>query len=122
MSDKIILNGLEFHGHCGCTEEERKIGQPLRIDVELNVDLIQSGKSDDLNDTIDYVKVIETVRGLVENDYNLIEALAQEIADAILNDHSRVGSVKVVVRKPVALSIAKCNDVAVSIVRERDVF
>ena len=122
MSDKIILNGLEFHGHCGCTEEERKIGQPLRIDVELNVDLIQSGKSDDLNDTIDYVKVIETVRGLVENDYNLFEALAQEIADDILNDHSRVGSVKVVVRKPVALSIAKCNDVAVSIVRERDVF
>lgn len=122
MSDKIILNGLEFHGHCGCTEEERKIGQPLRIDVELNVDLLQSGKSDDLNDTIDYVKVIETVRGLVEKDYNLIEALAQVIADDILNDHSRVGSVKVVVRKPVALSIAKCNDVAVSIVRERDVF
>ena len=122
MNDKIILNGLEFHGHCGCTEEERKIGQPLRIDVEIGVDLLQSGKSDDLNDTIDYVKVIEIVRGLVENDYNLIEALAQEIADNILSARVIIESVKVTVHKPVALSIAKCNDVAVSIVRERDVF
>ncbi|MBR3747989.1 MAG: dihydroneopterin aldolase [Selenomonadaceae bacterium] len=62
MTDKIILNGIEVMGRHGCTEAERENEQLFIVDAELYLDLSRAGKSDDINDTIDYPQVIVDIK------------------------------------------------------------
>jgi len=69
------------------------------IDIEIRVDLRAAGRSDRLPDTVDYVRCYHTVREIVETGaHNLLEAVAEEIAGALLSD-GRVDSVRVRVAK-----------------------
>jgi dihydroneopterin aldolase len=100
-SDEILLEGMRFYGYHGVNPEERALGQRFVVDVALAVDLRQPGQSDDLADTVSYSAVYKVVRGIVEGEpRNLIEAVAEEIAAAILTGFPRVARVTVTVRKP----------------------
>jgi dihydroneopterin aldolase len=78
-----------------------------------------AAESDRLTDTIDYGVVASTVVGIVEGEaVDLIETLAQRIADACLAD-PRVDKVQVTVHKPDAPITVPFDDVAVTIERSR---
>jgi dihydroneopterin aldolase len=98
--DRILLTGLTFYGYHGVNPEERQLGQRFVVDVALTLDLEPAGQSDDLTRTIDYGAVYRLIRDMVEGPpCNLIEAVAERIAQAIL---SRTGArlVEVRVAKP----------------------
>ena len=87
MSDKIILTGIEIFGRHGCSIEEQTLGQKFYVDVELNLDLSKAGRSDNFDDTVDYVKILELVEKIVGGTpRRLIETVAEEIAEKILAD------------------------------------
>ena len=98
--DEILLEGMRFYGFHGVNPEERTLGQRFSVDVAMAVDLRRAGESDDLNDTVSYSAVYKLVRRIVEGEgRNLIEAVAEAIATAILAEHRRVERVTVTVRK-----------------------
>ena len=100
-SDEILLEGMRFYAYHGVNPEERALGQRFVVDVVLAVDLRRPGQSDDLADTVSYSAVYKVVRGIVEGEpRNLIEAVAEEIAAAILMGFRQVARVTVTVRKP----------------------
>ena len=120
MSDKFILTGIEIFGYHGDLPEERKLGQKFLVDLELNLDLSIAGKSDELSDTVDYPKILELTEKIVGGEpKNLIEAVAEELAEKILANFKIVESVKVVLHKPNAPLKIKYLDAAVSIFRQR---
>ena len=83
--DKIILKGIQFHGYHGVAEAERQLGQKYEIDLELMTDLSAAGRTDDLTRTIDYAQVVQLVIEIgTQRSFQLFEALAETIADAIL--------------------------------------
>ncbi|HET9052187.1 MAG TPA: dihydroneopterin aldolase [Candidatus Dormibacteraeota bacterium] len=83
--DRLLLEGMEFYGYHGDIEAERDLGARYAVDVAIEADLAPAGRSDDLADTIDYVRCFQLVRDVVENrQYRLLEALAQAVADALL--------------------------------------
>jgi dihydroneopterin aldolase len=96
---------------------ERQLGQPYVVDVELSVDTSSAAHSDQLTDTVDYsalaVALTETIAG---EPVNLIETLAQRLADRCLADR-RVREVEVRVRKPHAPVGVLVDDVQVVIRR-----
>lgn len=97
--DHLLLEGLQFFGHHGDVEAERSLGGRVDVDVEIRCDLRAAGRSDHLSDTVDYVHCYETVRTVVEtHQHNLLEAVAEEVAGALLAD-SRISSVRVRVAK-----------------------
>lgn len=99
-SDRIELRGLQVVGICGALPEERDRAQPLEIDVDLFADLAPSGRSDALEDTIDYGAVCDVVANVVAAGRpQLLEHLAAVIADALLALDPRIGSATVAVRK-----------------------
>ncbi|HEV3123269.1 MAG TPA: dihydroneopterin aldolase [Candidatus Dormibacteraeota bacterium] len=99
MSDRLVLEGMEFFGYHGDIEAERALGGRYSVDVELSADLRDAGRSDSLTDSIDYVRCFQLVREVVENrQFRLLEALAQAIADELL-DHPRATQVRVRVAK-----------------------
>ena len=88
MSDRIFLEGMVFSGTHGVYEEEQQHPQPFEVDVELVLNLQPAGLTDDLARTIDYSKVFETCREIVETTrFNLVEALAEAIAHELLANY-----------------------------------
>jgi 7,8-dihydroneopterin aldolase/epimerase/oxygenase len=119
--DTIELTGLTFYGYHGAFAEEQRLGQRFVVDVRLGLDLTEAGRSDDLTRTVDYGKVVEAVRAIVEGPpFRLIEALAETIAAAILTTYDRVQEIQVRVEKPSApVAAAPSGLVAVEIRRRR---
>lgn len=119
--DTIFLDGMQFYGYHGVNPEERSLGQRFLVDVELSTMLQTAGRSDNLNDTINYSTVYKRVRAIVEGSpRSLIEAVAEEIAMTLLNEFPTT-RVIVTVRKPeVALRGAMLAAAGVRIVRTTD--
>ena len=99
--DRILLEGMTFHGRHGTLPAERELGQPFVVDVELRLDLRPAGLSDDLEKTVDYGEVHRMARGIVEGEpVGLTETLAERISAAVLENFPVVESVRVRVAKP----------------------
>lgn len=116
MTDRVILHGIGCRCLIGVDDEERLGVRPLRIDLEIETDCREPGHSDDIATALDYRALTERVRGLAEaSGFRLIEALAEAIAAAILDEFPAVGVVKVRIEKPEA--VAGVDLVAVEIER-----
>jgi len=113
--DRIHIRDLRLRAVIGVYPEERRDRQELVFNLELQTDLRQAGKSDRLEDTVDYKALKQRVIALVEaSEYFLLEKLAEEVALACLATPGVTG-VRVVVDKPGALRFAR--SVAVDITR-----
>ncbi len=103
MSDAVFLKGLRFYGFHGVHSEERTLGQRFVVDVELEVDLRQAGRSDALADTTSYSAVYKRVEAVVEGaPRQLIESVAEEVATVLLAEFHLATAVSVTVHKPEA--------------------
>ena len=121
FKDVILLNGMEFMGRHGCSEEERKHLQPFIVDIELYLDLSTAGKSDKLTDTVDYVQVFNEMKKIVTGTpRNLIETVAEDIAQSLLKQFIQIETVKVTIHKPAAPIAETFNGAAISITRSRN--
>lgn len=99
VKDRILVNGIRIMAYCGALPEEQTRRQPFDIDIELRVDTSKAASSDNLEDTVDYGWVLEEINKYFEdNKINLIERMAQIVADIALQDE-RVAKVKVTVKK-----------------------
>jgi dihydroneopterin aldolase len=115
--DRILITGLREQGVHGVLPEERVRPQPFEVDIELHVDLARAGATDDLADTVDYGAVCDAVRAVVTSEsYQLLERLAQRIADVCRTDDRVVGTV-IEVRKLEPPVAAPVGHVAVRIQR-----
>lgn len=118
--DRIELNGMEFYGYHGCLPEEREQGQPFFVDVILETELRRAGRTDALEDTINYAEVFEEIRRIVEGKpMNLIEALAERIAETVLGKYAAIERIHVAVHKPFAPISGKFREMTVRIERAR---
>ena len=115
--DEIFVKGLHVKTVIGVNEWERNVPQDLYIDLILYVNISNSGKTDDILDTVDYFEVTQRIKAYVESTrYMLIETLIESISDLILGEFS-VQAVSVQVDKPNALKNAE--SVGVKIFREK---
>jgi len=120
--DRILLEGMVFHGRHGTLPAERELGQPFVVDVELRLDLRAAGLADDLTRTVDYSEVHRRAKEIVEGPpVGLTETVAERIAAAVLEEHPPVEAVRVKVGKPnVRLGDTVLAGSAVEITRRRD--
>jgi 7,8-dihydroneopterin aldolase/epimerase/oxygenase len=121
--DRILLEGMIFHGRHGTLPAERELGQPFVVDIELRLDLQAAGLSDDLTQTVDYSEVHRQAKEIVEGPpVSLTETVAERIAGAVMENNLEVEAIRVKVAKPnVRLDNTVLTSTAVEIVRRRDV-
>ncbi|MUK88048.1 dihydroneopterin aldolase [Ornithinibacillus sp. L9] len=119
--DQIILNQMQFYGYHGLLPEENKLGQRFYVDAELYVDLKKAGRSDNMNDSISYAIVYDRVKRIVEGKaMNLIEAVAETIAEDLLASFDLLQACSIQVTKPDAPIPGHLQSVAVKIYREKE--
>lgn len=116
-SRRVIIERLELMGSIGVYEHERRDRQPVVISLTLDVVDVYDGKSDKLVDVYDYDIAIRAIRNAVEaGHYNLIETLAEVIAEAVLSD-DRATAARVRIDKPAVLTA--CHSLGIEIERTR---
>ena len=114
--DRILIRNLRVFAHHGVLPEEAARGQVFVIDLDLAMDLEPSGRSDQLDRTIDYGGLTARVAELVAGTRRqLLEAVASDVAALVLADQ-RVEQVRVRVTKPNA-PLRVDAEVAVELVR-----
>lgn len=98
--DYIHIDKLVFRGKHGYFAQERRVEQEFALSIKLGVDTVKAGKSDKLADTINYSEVRDTIQSVIEGGSKfLIETLAEEIAQKILQD-VRIQTVELTIQKP----------------------
>ena len=94
----ITVEGIRVFAHHGHLPEEAVLGGHFIVNVWVEADTTEVEKTDDLNHTVDYVKIIEIVKEQMAIRSNMIEHPAKRIVDAILPLH-KVQKVMVEVEK-----------------------
>ncbi len=85
--DVILIQGFRAETLIGIYEWERKSPQPIEIQAEIGMRGGNAGKSDEIDDTIDYGKVVLRMKEvLASHNFLLLEALAEHLAGIILNE------------------------------------
>ncbi|MDR0480607.1 MAG: dihydroneopterin aldolase [Gallionellaceae bacterium] len=115
--DIIFLRELKVETLIGVYEWEKRVPQTLQIDLEIALPDNRAGATDDIADALNYADVVRDIQNLLANrHFSLIEALAEAIAQMLLDDF----------KSPwVKVSVAKLNAirgsrmVGVSIEREQ---
>jgi dihydroneopterin aldolase len=119
VTDELSVWGIECYGHHGVFEHEKREGQTFVVDLTLGVDTAPAAATDDLRDTVDYGTLVAAVKNAVEADpVDLIETLAQRLADVCLRD-VRVEWARITVHKPEAPIDATFGDVTLTVTRSR---
>jgi len=113
--DIIFLGGLEIEAIIGIFDWERETRQKIILDIEMAFDIKKAAQSDNIEDTLDYKAVSKSIIKFVGNsDFFLVEKLAEEITQLILNDFN-VPWVKLTLNKQGAIRGA--SDVGIIIER-----
>lgn len=116
--DKIHIEGLEVFALIGVYDWEREHHQRLIIDVELSADLSIAAQTDDVNNTLNYALIARGISDFAANsEYKLIEALASNMVDWLLQAFPRLKTVRLKLSKPDILANAK--NVAVEFTKEQ---
>ena len=117
--DAILLENLQVPCALGVTPGERALRRPVRIDLEIARSLVPSGRSDRLEDTLDYGEVYRVVEAVAqEGEHHLVEALGERIAAALLTEFEIEG-VTITIRKSKPLAGA-LDSAGIRITRSRE--
>jgi dihydroneopterin aldolase len=117
--DRIALRGVSAHAHHGVYAFERERGQMFRVDAVLELDTRAAAVSDDLEKTVNYADLAQKLHAVLTGEpVNLLESLAQQLADVCLAD-PLVDAVEITVHKPQAELGVPFDDVTVAIRRQR---
>lgn len=115
--DMIHIRDLTIRCIVGIYPHERREKQDVSINITLHADLRKPGRTDCIEDTVDYKSVKKRVLAMVEaSEFYLVEKLAERIAEICLEGQG-VQAVRVLVEKPGALRFART--VGVEIFRRR---
>jgi dihydroneopterin aldolase len=95
----VFVRDLELVCLIGVHGHERRKAQRVRINLDLAVKEVEQPIDDDLANVVSYEGIVEAVRRIAaEGHVNLVETLAERIADESLTD-SRVCTARVRVEK-----------------------
>ncbi len=115
--DRLFLHGLTAECIIGFIDWERRVRQTVVVDLEMSVDCRRTSLTDEVADTLDYMKVAKrTLEFVSASEFKLVETLAHRLALVILGEFA-LEWVRISVSKPGA--IRNSRDVGVVIERTR---
>lgn len=85
--DIVYLKDLRIKTVIGVYAWERQLKQTIVIDLEMGTDIRAAAKSDAIEDALNYKNVAKRIIEFTEGSrFQLVEALAEGIADIVLSD------------------------------------
>ena len=98
---RVFVRALRIEAQIGVYDHEHGRGQPLVIDVQLD---IAAAHCEHIADTVNYESIVAMARAVAaERHWKLVEAFAERLAESCLAD-DRVERVLIRIEKPEALA------------------
>lgn len=117
--DSVLIEDLTVECVVGLYDWEQRLPRKLVLNLELGVDAGVAAASDAMEDGVNYAAVCEQVIDVCRSThYRLLETLAEHIARDLLDRWPLIQSVRLTIRKPGAVTVAR--NVGVRILRQRD--
>lgn len=117
--DKIKIENLQVFANHGVYPEETKLGQKFLVSCILYMDTRHAGKTDSLETSVDYGTVCHLIKKhMEEHTFQLIEAVAESLAEVILMFDDKIQKVDVEIKKPWAPVGLPLDKVSVQITRK----
>ena len=111
--DIIFLRELKIETLIGVYEWEKRVPQTLQFDLEIALPSSRACQTDDINDALNYADVVRHIQDVLgSRHFNLLEALAEHIAQILLNDF-KAPWVKVSVAKLQAIRGSKMVGISI---------
>ncbi|MCB0479850.1 MAG: dihydroneopterin aldolase [Flavobacteriales bacterium] len=112
---KISVHGLKIHGFHGMYPIEEQEGNEFELDIDISMDLYHAANSDDIDDTLDYSKIIDIAKREMAIRSKLLEHVALRLIKAIRSESGDINRVKVTIKKLTARIDAKFDAVSITI-------
>jgi 7,8-dihydroneopterin aldolase/epimerase/oxygenase len=119
MIGKITLEGLEFHAFHGVYDFEKETGNNFLVDVTVETDFSKAAEADSLLGTVDYEVLYGLVKTEILKPSNLIETVAENIVNTILDSLPNVSNIELTVSKINPPIGGPCKRSAVTISKKR---
>ncbi len=85
--DIIFLRELKIETLIGVYEWEKRVPQTLQLDLEIALPSSRAGQSDNIKDALNYADIVRHIQDVLSSrHFNLLEALAEHLAQILLND------------------------------------
>ncbi|CAG7844309.1 Dihydroneopterin aldolase [Pseudoclavibacter triregionum] len=118
--DRIGFRRLHVRAHHGVHDHEREQGQDFYVDCEVWADTRAAARSDDLEDTVHYGKLMRAIHASAAAEpVDLLETVAERLV-AVCFGFRGVQAARVTIHKPQAPVPLDFGDLSVSILRRRD--
>lgn len=114
----IRLNNMQFRGHHGCLESEKRDGNWFRVDLAFDYDMRRAILTDDLQDAIDYGEIYEVIKAEMAVPANLLEHLAGRCLNAVTGHFPRIEYAELTVTKYNPPLDGKVESTSVTVVYE----
>ncbi|WP_289129477.1 2-amino-4-hydroxy-6-hydroxymethyldihydropteridine diphosphokinase [Megamonas funiformis] len=116
--DIIRIDNLEVYAYHGVYDEEKEKGQYFYVNAELYTNTRKAGMNDDLDASTNYGTVCDFIHDfMTKHTYDLIETVAEQLAQALLLEFKLVKSILLEIRKPHAPIEKEFESVSVEIER-----
>lgn len=113
ITHEITLRAMRFHALVGILPHEREIAQPIEIDVTARV---RDGEG-----VVDYRGMYDATASVFSaGPVDFLEEIAARVASRMFEDHERIASVRVAVRKPHVALGGPVSYAEVALERTRD--
>jgi len=100
---RIFIDGLQLYAYHGVHANEREQGQQFLLDIGIWADMSAACDSDNLDDTVNYSRVIDcAAAAFVAHKFDLIERAAKFTGEAILAEFAQIQHLTITVHKPQA--------------------
>ena len=96
---RIAIEGMKFYAHHGYYHNERKLGNHFGVDVYVDTDFRRAAEEDALPHTVNYEVIWELARETMETRAYLIEHVAWNLQQAIVQRFPELTYCKVRVTK-----------------------
>ncbi len=95
----VQITNLILNAKIGIHSYEKATKQPIRINIKVSITPPSSFNDNSIKNIVDYEKIVNGVKNIVNREHtNLVEALAQKIADLCL-DYEMAESVIIKIEK-----------------------
>lgn len=99
--DRIHIKNLEIFAKHGVFPEENVLGQKFIVSAVLYTSTREAGQTDDLTKSIHYGEVSHFIRRFLEDHtYQLLETVAERLAEELLLKTERLEGVRLEIKKP----------------------
>ena len=116
---RIFLEGFEFYAYHGCFREEQVIGTWFNVDVVLWGNFEKAASTDNLEDTVNYLSVYQTLKAEMEISTKLLETVVVRMLDAVLKAYPLVEKIEIKLSKMNPPLGGKLRCVSVKMSKER---